>query len=396
MTGRVLRTARELSEADRAVLYVPFASDEWRIAAVEGWEASAVGQRVALPEAMRERGEPESIVGAPPGILLSQEQVQAIQANLRVPLVVGDVLVGVLVVSSLRKPHFSSGSAGLLKMVGDLIAAALVRFRAVDALRTEIDALKTDRADELQSARRARERELAGHLHVRQLPDRLPALPNLQFAAAYRPAPDLGCDAYSVIDLGDGHLGLLIADIAGRGWQAAVDMNVIGALVASETRRTRSPRDTLYHVNQALNDSGRDVLLTAFYGVYEAATRHLVFCRAGHPHPLWLRSDGQTVLLGSVGMALGMFSSEELDLAEGEIFLSPGDTLLLYTDGLTDAIDLNGSEFGVSHWVRRAEDNRHLPLDRLCAALIDEVAEFQSGATSLDDIALLAVRVSDT
>lgn len=390
---RAVRLARELAEADRVALYAIQPSGECRIVAVEGWDAGAVGARVILPASMLERGEPEAIVGAPPGIDLALNQVHAIQGGVRVPLIAGDDLIGLLILSSLSKSRFTSGSLDLLKMIGDLLAASMMRTRADDAQRAEIDRLNADHTQAIQSARLAGERELLDQLHKRLLPARLPSIEGYQFTAEYRPAPDFGCDVYAVIDLSNGRLGLLIADVDGRGWDAAFDMSIVHTLIAAEAQRTTSPRAALEQVHRALRASGRDVSLTTFYGILEISARHLVFCRAGHPSPLWLRADGQTVLIGSAGSALGMLAANELDLAEGEIFLSPGDTLLLYTNGLTDALDQYGAEFGSAHWVRRAQENAGLPIEQLCAALLDEVAEFQAGARQLDDMALLALRV---
>ena len=99
--------------------------------------------------------------------------------------------------------------------------------------------------------------------------------------------------------------------------------------------------------------------------------------------------------LGAPGMLLGMIDPEELDLAEVEVFLSPGDTLVLFTDGMTDALDPYGVEFGVAQWVSRAWENAGLPVERLCATLFDEVSAFQSTAPQMDDMTLLVMRVGD-
>jgi sigma-B regulation protein RsbU (phosphoserine phosphatase) len=174
-------------------------------------------------------------------------------------------------------------------------------------------------------------------------------------------------------------------------------MGIARALILSEAKRTDSPRQVLDKVNRTLYELSRaEMFLTVFYGVYEVNTRRLAYCRAGHDRPLWLRSDGHAVKLGAPGMLLGMLEPDELDLAEVEIFLSPGDTLVLYTDGLTDALDPSGVEYGTAYWAQRAWENAGLPPDRLCETLFNEVSAFQSTAPQGDDMTLLIMRIADS
>ncbi len=397
IADRVAHYACELSGADRAILYLIEPGGEGRVVAVADWDAAMVGRQTALPASLLERGEPESMVGAPPGVDLPPEQLQALQAGLRVPLVADDTLVGVLVVNSLYKTRFAPVGVLSLKALGDMLALAVRRASRVEALYERVDRLEAEQTDRIDAARREREFELARALQARSLPDRFPSIRTTQFAAAYRPAREVGCDRYDVIDLGDGKLGLLIADVAGRGLPAAYGMGLARSLILSEAQRSRSPREVLAQVNRALVEVGRgEILLTAFYAVFEVATRHLVYCRAGHARPLWLRADGHDVLLSMPGLPIGMFDPDELDLGEGEIYPAPGDTLVFYTDGLIDALDPYGAEFGLAHWVRRAREHAGLPVDQMCAALFDEVAAFQAGAPRMDDMALLVMRVVDS
>ncbi len=396
IAGRVVHYARELCGADRAILYLIEPPDEGVVLAASGWDESAVGKGARLPVSLLERGEPDPIAGAPPAITLSPQQLRALQASLRVPLLAEDTLVGLLIVHSLYKRRFEPGHVALLKMFGNQVAVSIQRAQLIEALRDKIAQLQVAQIELIEKERLAHELELARDLQLQLLPDRFPALAGVQFAVAYRPAREVGGDLYDVIDLGEGRLGLLIADVSDKGLPAAFYMGVARSLILSEAKRSASPRQALTNVNRMLHEVGRtDMFLTAFYGIYEVDARRLVYCRAGHDRPVWLRTDGHTVLLGAPGMLLGALTSEELDLAEAEIFLSPGDTLLLYTDGMTDAVDPDGIEFGLTHWVNRAREKAALPVDRLCAALFDEVAAFQLGAPQTDDMALLVMRVAE-
>jgi len=393
---RVVHYACELCGADHAILYLVESPDEAHVLEVEGWDAATVGREARLPTSMLDRGEPESVVGAPPGIDLPPDKVRTLQAGLRVPLVIDDTLVGLLIVNSLHRTRFAPGSVALLKMFGNHVAVSIQRARLVEELHSKIAELEAAQAELIHKERMERELELARDLQRRLLPEGFPSMAGVQFAAAYRPAREVGGDLYDVIDLGGGQLGLLIADVSDKGLPAAFYMGIARALIGSEARRTDSPRQVLTNVNRMLMEAGRGAMfLTAFYGIFDANTRRLVYCRAGHDRPVWLRADGHDVLLGAPGTLLGMLDLDELDLAEAEIFLSPGDTLVLYTDGMTDALDPYGAEFGLTHWAARTRENVHLPTDQLCATLFDEVAAFQSGAPQVDDMTLLIMRISD-
>ncbi len=393
---RVVHYARELCGADRAILYLVEPPDAGWVLAVVGWEASVVGRAARLPASLLERGEPESVVGAPPAVDLPPDQLTALQAGLRVPLVADDTLVGLLIVNSLHRTRFAPGSVALLKMFANQVAVSIQRARLVEALHDKIAQLEAAQAELIRKERLERELELARDLQRQLLPEGFPAVAGVQFAAAYRPAHEVGGDLYDVIDLGGGRLGVLIADVSDKGLPAAFYMGVARSLIWSEARRADSPRQVLTNVNRMLAEVGRaEMFLTAFYGIFEMSTRHLVYCRAGHDRPLWLRADGQDVLLGAPGMPIGMFDPDELDLGEGEIFLSPGDALILYTDGMTDARDVHGAEFGVTHWAKLARAHAGLPADQMCTALFDEVAAFQTGVPQMDDMTLLIMRISD-
>ncbi|HLF24834.1 MAG TPA: SpoIIE family protein phosphatase [Anaerolineae bacterium] len=393
---RVVHYARELCGADRAILYLVEPPDTGQVLAVSGWEEAQVRPLDRLPASMLERGEPESVVGVPPAISLPPEQIRALQAGLRVPLVVEDTLVGLLIVNSLHRTRFAPGSVALLKMFGEQVAVSIQRARLMEALHDKVKQLEAAQAELIKKERLERELELARDLQRRLLPETFPSIAGVRFAAAYRPAREVGGDLYDVIDLGDGRLGVLIADVSDKGLPAAFYMGVARALIGSEARRSDSPRQVLTAVNRMLAEVAHaQMFVTVFYAILEVEARRLVYCRAGHDRPLWLRSDGYDVLLGAPGMLLGMLDGDELDLAEAEIFLSPGETLILYTDGMTDALDPNGAEFGVEHWAKRARENAALPPDQLCAVLFDEVVAFQSSAAQMDDMTLLVMRISD-
>lgn len=396
LAGRVANFARELSNADRAILYALDPPATGRVLAVAGWDVATVGRSAHLPESMLERGDPEVVVGAPPGVELTSDEVDNLKVSMRVPLVAEKALIGLLIVSSFNKLRFAQDEIAHLKTIGDQAGILIFRELVVQALKSKLDQLETSQDTVLAARQRSHVQNLMHEWQEGLLPQELPEVPGVQFAAAYRPMQEVGGDLYDVIDLGKGRIGLLIADIDARGWAAVQAMNIVRATVRAEARVTDSPRNVLTKLHHVLREIGDGMLyLTAFFGIYEPKTRRLAYSRAGQDPPLWVRADGHDVLIGTaVGTPLGALETEQLDLAELEIFFSPGDVLILYSDGLTDALDPYGTEFGVQPWVKLARENVELSPDKLCAALFDEVVAFQGGAAQIDDMALLIMSVA--
>jgi sigma-B regulation protein RsbU (phosphoserine phosphatase) len=398
VADRVVHYACLLCGADRAVLYLiePAFERAGRVLAVAGWDGSAVGRVVELPESMLARTEPDAVSGPPPAIVLPPDQARAIQTGLRLPLVADEELVGLLIVSSLGKARFAPGQVALLKTFGSQAAVSIQRVRLIETLREKIAQLEAAQAALVEKERLARELELARDLQLRSLPDRFPEVAGVHFASAYRPAREVGGDLYDVIDLGDGQLGLLIADVSDKGLPAAFFMALTRSLTLAEARRSLSPREVLSNVNRLLREVNRaGMFVTMFYGVFDTRTRRLVYGRAGHDRPLWLRADGSVEPLDAPGILVGLLDHDEFYLTEADTTLAPGDALILYTDGMVDALDPNGVEFGAQHWVSRVRDYADLPADELCSALFDEVAAFQLGTPQMDDMTLLVMRIVD-
>lgn len=392
---RVVHYACQLCGGDRAVLYLIEPSDEGRVLAVDGWDASVVGKIAQLPDALLAPGEPGPMSGMPPAIELASERAH-LRASLRVPLVAEESLVGLLIVSSLSKTRFAPGSVALLKTFGSQAAVSIQRVRLIETLHDTIEQLKAAQSALIEKERIERELELARELQLGSLPGEFPEARGVRFASAYRPAREVGGDLYDVIELSEERLGLFIADVSDKGLPAAFYMGLTRSLFLAEARRSDSPREVLSSINRLLGEISRaGMFVTAFYGVYDARTGRLRYSRAGHDQPLWLRPDGSVTLLDARGMLLGSLAPGEFELTEAEAELSPGDMLILYTDGLTDALNPYGIEYGARHWINRARECAGLPADRVCSTLFNEVAAFQLGAPQFDDMALLVMQIID-
>lgn len=196
------------------------------------------------------------------------------------------------------------------------------------------------------------ELDLARQLQSDLLPKDLPLLPGYRFAHCYKTANEVGGDFYDVTQLHDGRVALLVADASGHGMAAGLVMAIANATWKTALDLDPHPERVLALLNRALcRTGGPRTYLTAFYGLLDPETGHLLYLSAGHPFPLLRRTDGTLYELGQGGLPLGMRS--DLAFTAEETTLEPGDLLVLYTDGLVEA--LNPTETRAFGYDRLAE-----------------------------------------
>lgn len=228
--------------------------------------------------------------------------------------------------------------------------------------------------EQLQLARLERERlegelQLAREIQQTFIPERLPQPQGWELAASWHAARQVAGDFYDLIELPDGKLGILIADVADKGMPAALFMTLTRSLLRAATRDKESPAHVLAQVNDLLvPDTRRGMFVTAFYAVLCPERGRLTYANAGHNAPLALRArSGQLVSLGKGEMALGVMPG--IRFREHTMRLFPGDSVIMYTDGITEAISPRNEFFGkrrLYQVVRRAESaSAQALLDRI-------------------------------
>ena len=236
--------------------------------------------------------------------------------------------------------------------------------------------------------RAARELEIARQVQARLFPQRKPEARTLDYAGACIQARHVGGDYYDYLDLGGGLLGLVLADIAGKGIAGALLMANLQANLRSQwaTASTR-PRHFLHSVNRLFfeNTASADYA-TLFFAEYDDESRRLRYANCGHLPGLLLRSDNTLERLTSTSTVLGLFEDWACSMEERQLF--PGDTLLLYTDGATEAVNDAEEEFGERGLVEALQRHRNLPSQALMDAIVDEIRRFSPGEQQ-DDITLI-------
>ncbi len=225
-------------------------------------------------------------------------------------------------------------------------------------------------------------------------PESLPQLRGVDLAAVNIPSDLVSGDYYDVFKIVEGHWGLVIGDVAGKGIPAGLMMAAFRAALLAEIRNNYAMTTIMTKVNDLLwETTAANRFVTAFYGVYDERDRMLSYCNAGHNFPILLRSDGSLLELETGGILLGAFRGSQYE--EGHLLLSPGDLLLLYTDGLTEALDLDGRELGrttLAELLRGLAARRATEiLDGLLTYLEENSAELHP----TDDVSLIVMKMAE-
>jgi sigma-B regulation protein RsbU (phosphoserine phosphatase) len=251
--------------------------------------------------------------------------------------------------------------------------------------------IEEGRARRRDGAKASREREDARLIQRALLPASLPPIGCCEMAALWQPASDFGGDCYDALPLGGGRLAISIADVSGKGLPAAFLMSNLQASVRAFSMQHSSPRGVAASINRALcaNPSLRKYA-TFFYAVIDCPSRTITFSNAGHNPPVLVRTNGSIERLSTGGIALGMF--EHATYEQQEIAVERGDRLVLYTDGLTEAEDADGVDFGDARLVETVVGHRDRSATTLLNAIFERAREFTGGAFT-DDATLITVAI---
>lgn len=279
---------------------------------------------------------------------------------------------------------------------------AFARFRDIDGntfslvsydeVTHAIEMQRRAHAEKLEAERRAaQELEIAKQVQARLFPQELPVLRTLEYAGFCMQARQVGGDYYDFLALGQERLGLVIGDVAGKGIAAALLMANLQANLRSQcASAVDQPERLLRSVNQLFCDNTPDgSYATLFFAEYDDRAGRLRYANCGHLCGLLLRDDETVERLHSTGTVLGLFKL--WDCALGEADLRSGDALALYTDGVTEASNGAGEEFGEARLLETLQRHRQLPAEALLASVFEEVRRF-SPHEQQDDITLIVAK----
>jgi len=235
-----------------------------------------------------------------------------------------------------------------------------------------------------------REMQLAREIQTTFLPEHIPSIPGWELDIHWSPARQVGGDFYDLINMGDGRIGLVIADVADKGMPAALFMILARTLVRAAARDNKSPSEILMQVNDLLvPDSKHGMFITVLIAVFSPNEGIITFANAGHNPPIIHRTNNILQELPPTGMALGIL--ENIPIGQQTITIDPGEKLIFYTDGITEAFSDEDEMFGVDR-LREAITSCHEFNASLTLALIEQkLSEFLEGASQSDDITIAAL-----
>jgi sigma-B regulation protein RsbU (phosphoserine phosphatase) len=243
----------------------------------------------------------------------------------------------------------------------------------------------------LQFNRQEREMQEARAIQLGFLPKDIPQLAGYEIAATWQPARLVGGDYFDAIPFGADAMALCIADVAGKGMPAAMLMSNLQAAVRGLACREITPDALCARLNVVIHQNIlSDRFVTFFYACLDRASGDLSYANAGHNLPIVMRRDGSHDRLDAGGGVLGVFQNQAYLM--GKLNLAPGDRLVLFTDGVTEACVPNGEEFGESRLLRLVEENRQAPAEQLQRMILSAAAEFCEGNWH-DDATVLVLSV---
>jgi sigma-B regulation protein RsbU (phosphoserine phosphatase) len=273
--------------------------------------------------------------------------------------------------------------------------------------RLQIELEETNSQLSKVNGRMSRDLQAAARIQETFLPSKVLRVPGVDFAWIYQPCDELAGDGLSIIPLGDGQVGLYILDVSGHGVASALLSVTLSRLLSPPAEPSSilirdgdaggrfdiaPPTEVAARLNRLFPfDAATEQLTTMVYGILNATTGEFRYVSAGHPGPVHLPSCGDPVILKSEGFPIGL-ADEAYE--ERSVCLGAGDRLYIYSDGVPEAMDPAGKQFGNARLLEAISQRRSEPLQANVANLLEEITRWHGTARTQDDISILAVEVS--
>lgn len=250
-----------------------------------------------------------------------------------------------------------------------------------------------------QKERAESELKLARDIQQNFIPKEFPPLKEIEFYGKCDPAREVGGDFIDYIQIDEYTYGFVIGDVSGKGVPAALFVSMCRTLFRILSARIKEPMEVLEHLNKKIIefDPSGNLFITIFYGIYDLRTGKFSYSNAGHNMPFAKvannphYADGLGMLSRMKTMVAGMF--EDIPLESAELILSPGDSIVFYTDGMTEALDMDEREFGEDRLRQLLNDKNSLTAQRICEETIQEVKNYQVGRPQFDDMTMFVIKV---
>jgi len=293
------------------------------------------------------------------------------------PIISNDEVIGVFDLESDELNAYSDDDLDVLNLLASQVAIIIEKVMLHEQM--------------IEKKRLEGQLEVARQVQLELLPPSDPELEGFDISAYNFPTEEVSGDYYDWVRIYDDQIGLVIADVAGKGIPAALLMVFLRASLRAATHVGYATHISMTKVNYLLWESiERNQFITAFYGILDASTRTLSYSNAGHNPPLLVSADGQPSFIERGEQPLGMF--RETRYHEYYHSFKPGEILVLYTDGVTEALSPAGEEFGRDRLVVAARDGARLSARELVATMQRSVMEWTDGAGSNDDATFFVIK----
>jgi sigma-B regulation protein RsbU (phosphoserine phosphatase) len=302
---------------------------------------------------------------------------EATRSELVAPIISNTEVIGVFDIESDELNAYSEDDLQILMLLASQVAIIIEKVMLHEQL--------------IEKKRLEGQLEVARQVQLELLPAKDPQLEGYDISAYNFPTEEVSGDYYDWVRIYDDQIGLVIADVSGKGVPAALLMAFLRASLRAATHIGYSPHISMAKVNYLLWESiERNQFVTAFYGILDVTNKTLAYTNAGHNPPLLLDQNGNSRFLEHGSQPLGMFK----DTRYHEYYLTtePGEVLVLYTDGVTEAQNPKGEEFGRERLAEAVKANRQLGARELITAVQDVVIEWTDGRGSTDDVTYFVIK----
>jgi serine phosphatase RsbU (regulator of sigma subunit) len=315
------------------------------------------------------------------------------RALLCAPLRTRQGTIGVIqVLNPRRRASFTDDELAFLEALAGSIAVAIENARMYSQLKQQYLALQEATRDREQLFALRRELDIARSIQQSILPRAFPRRRDLELFAEMLPAREVGGDFYDFFPVDDARLALVVADVSGKGVPAALFMAVSRTVLRSVALDGLAPAECLRRANALLClENSAELFVSVFYGVLDTRTGELAYSNGGHNPPYVVpRTGGVAPLERTAGMVLGV--ADEVGYGERRMTLNAGDGVFLYTDGVTEAMDVDGTLFSDRRLETVLTTHRQATPEGLTRAVVDDVRRHSGGEPQSDDITALALR----
>jgi phosphoserine phosphatase RsbU/P len=300
------------------------------------------------------------------------------RAELAVPLIYQEKVIGVLDLENTRRGYFTEDHKRTIITLAAQLAIAIENARLYEEIARQEHRLERDLA-------------LARELQFRLLPEDLPKLRNLEVQAKFVPARAIGGDLYDFIPYSLSRLGIVIGDVSGKGAPAAIYAALVSGIVRSHAPIEPGPAEMLSAVNLSLAERRIAAqFVSIIYAVWDDERRTLLVANSGLPRPIYCH-DGKIETIEATGLPLGLF--DEADYDEFSFKAKPGDMFVFFSDGILDARDRHGRSFGRERVEAIVAGCCDEPVDCVVLKIFAAVTEFAAGVDAFDDQTVVAIKV---